>query len=213
MNREERQKIYLLLHQFYPRAKQLQSPETLTAWGFVLENYTYEDVKSKVIAYAARHKFFPDIADITADLLPISDAPETHEMAASKSRYFAEWEKRTDELNRYYAASGGRCQIRKLWDADKNAGECMMEGLFLRRHYPEACVGCRRLEVGGGCSQEVITKNIDRERRGCIIMRGHSGEGRQADVLKKYWRELCPICSVHDCFWFKSMKAFKEDVT
>jgi len=71
MNKDERKKIYTLLSKFYPKAKQLKDRETLTAWGIVLENYIYDDVKTAVLRYAAKNKFFPDLADITGSLTPI----------------------------------------------------------------------------------------------------------------------------------------------
>lgn len=206
MDREERQKVYRLLHQFYPRARQLQNPETLTAWGFILEDYTYEDVKKKILKYAATNKYFPDVADITGDLTPIKETPEKHEMDVSNSRYFKKWLEQADEAKHREAASGGPCQIRKLWCADRDAGENMMEGMFMRRHYPEACVGCRRMAVGGECTQVVVARHIDREREHCLIIKNHSGEGKQAEILKKYWRELCPICCAPHCFWFETME-------
>lgn len=69
MKLEERQKIYALLARYYPNAKQLKNPAVLTAWGYILERLSYSDVKKAVIAYAARNKFFPDVADITSDLI------------------------------------------------------------------------------------------------------------------------------------------------
>ena len=210
MDKEERRKVYRLLHQYYPRARQLQSPETLTAWGFVLENYTYEDVKNKILKYVATNKYFPDISDITGDLRPIEDIPEEPEMAASKSVFFGKWVEYLNDAKREELASGGPCQMRKLWERDRNAGENMMEGMFLRRHYPESCTGCRRMALGGGCSQAVITRRIDREREHCLIIRVHANEGKQADILKKYWRELCPLCSAPHCFWFETMKKESE---
>ena len=78
MDREERQRIYTLLSQFYPNAKQLQSRETLTAWGMVLERYDYEAVKASVLDYAAKSRFFPNLSDLTAGLTPAA-APEKKE--------------------------------------------------------------------------------------------------------------------------------------
>lgn len=74
MDKSERQKIYTLLSKFFPQAKQLKDRETLTAWGIVLEDYTYDDVKTAVLRYAAKNKFFPDLADITGTLTPIPTA-------------------------------------------------------------------------------------------------------------------------------------------
>ena len=74
MDKNERQKVYTLLSKFYPNARQLRDQGTLTAWGFVLEKYTYEDVKSAVLSYAASNKFFPDLADLTGGLTPAEAA-------------------------------------------------------------------------------------------------------------------------------------------
>lgn len=71
MDKNERQKIYTLLSKFYPNARQLRDPAALTAWGYVLEKYTYEDVKNAAIDYAARNKYFPDLSDLTGGLTPI----------------------------------------------------------------------------------------------------------------------------------------------
>ena len=68
MNEADRKKIYTLLSKFYPTARQLQDRATLTAWGYVLENYPYDDVKAAVLEYAARNKYFPDLSDITGGL-------------------------------------------------------------------------------------------------------------------------------------------------
>lgn len=78
MDREERQKIYTLLAQFYPKAKQLQSRETLTAWGMALARYDYEAVKASALDYAAKSRFFPNLSDLTAGLTPAA-APEQEE--------------------------------------------------------------------------------------------------------------------------------------
>ena len=69
MNHHERQKIYDLLSQYFPNARQLKDKKTLTAWGLALEKFPYDDVKTAVINYAISNKFFPDLADITAGLV------------------------------------------------------------------------------------------------------------------------------------------------
>lgn len=80
MDEADRKKIYTLLSKFYPNAKQLQDRATLTAWGFVLEKFTYDDVKAAVLDYAARNKYFPDLSDITGSLTPergdVPDLPD-----------------------------------------------------------------------------------------------------------------------------------------
>lgn len=79
MNRTEREKIYRLLSNFYPNAKQLQSRETLTAYGLALERFTYEDVKTAVVDYAMRNKFFPDLSDLLSGLTPEATRPAAGE--------------------------------------------------------------------------------------------------------------------------------------
>lgn len=68
MTDEETQKLFTLLSQFYPNAKQLRSKDTLAAWRLALRAFPYDDVKSQVLRCAAREKFFPDLADLTAGL-------------------------------------------------------------------------------------------------------------------------------------------------
>ncbi len=75
MNHHERQKVYDLLSQYYPNARQLKDKKTLTAWGLALERFPYDDVKTAVINYAISNKFFPDLADITSTLVPANAAP------------------------------------------------------------------------------------------------------------------------------------------
>lgn len=77
MDKEEARKIYTLLAQYYPHARQLRDKLTLTAWGYVLERFAYSDVKDAVIGYAAKNKFFPDLSDLTAGLTPLPTDRET----------------------------------------------------------------------------------------------------------------------------------------
>ncbi len=65
MDKTERKKLFSLLRQFYPNAKQL-NPVTMTAWAAVLENYDYEPVKAAALDYAAHNKYFPDLSDLLA---------------------------------------------------------------------------------------------------------------------------------------------------
>lgn len=67
MDKAERKKLFSLLRQFYPNAKQL-NPVTMTAWAAVLENYDYTPVKAAVLDYAAHNKYFPDLSDLLAPL-------------------------------------------------------------------------------------------------------------------------------------------------
>lgn len=84
MNRTEREKIYRLLSNFYPNAKQLQSRETLTAYGLALERYSYEDVKRAVVNYATHNKFFPDLSDLLEGVPSGSTAEYWEDLAFSK---------------------------------------------------------------------------------------------------------------------------------
>lgn len=68
MDNTETGKLFLLLAQLWPNKK--ISDHTKLAWGLVLEPYRYADVRAAAIAYAAKHKYFPDVADLTAGLEP-----------------------------------------------------------------------------------------------------------------------------------------------
>ncbi len=70
MTRDEIRKVFELLAAYYPSAKQLKTPNGQAAWMLVLERFPYEPVKNAVVEYAAKHKFFPDVADITAAIEP-----------------------------------------------------------------------------------------------------------------------------------------------
>lgn len=114
MTVDERQKIYRLLSKFYPNAKQLQDRETLTAWGIVLEDYTYDDVKTAVLRYAAKNKFFPDLADITGDLTPVAAAAPVvnhdrfrpHVMGPGERRHLAEMQQLMEEWHEVLRSKG-----------------------------------------------------------------------------------------------------------
>ena len=77
MDVKERQKIYDLLSQYFPHARQVKDPKTRTAWGLALAQFPYEAVKNAVVAYAISNKYFPDLADITGALAPDSGARRT----------------------------------------------------------------------------------------------------------------------------------------
>lgn len=71
MTKDERSKIYSLLSKFYPSAKQLKDQAALTAYGLVLEKYTYEDVKAAVIEYASKSRYFPHISELVKNIRPL----------------------------------------------------------------------------------------------------------------------------------------------
>lgn len=70
MNKEETNRLFDLLEQFYPNAKQVKSDKTRLAWSLALEDFTYKDVKSAALDYAISGQYFPNIADITQRIKP-----------------------------------------------------------------------------------------------------------------------------------------------
>ena len=59
------EKLFRLLSQYYPSAKQLRDPKVQLAWVLALKPFPYDDIKAAAIEYAGRGKYFPDIADLT----------------------------------------------------------------------------------------------------------------------------------------------------
>lgn len=70
MDYPRRQKLYQLMAQFWPNSRLTKDPAMRTAWGQVLEKFPYDDVKSRVLDLAATSKYPPDLADLTAPLVP-----------------------------------------------------------------------------------------------------------------------------------------------
>lgn len=70
MTREETDKLFDLLEQFYPNAKQVKSEKTKIAWSMALKDFTYNDVKNSAIDYAIEGQYFPNLTDITLKLKP-----------------------------------------------------------------------------------------------------------------------------------------------
>lgn len=66
MDRNDTDRLFLLLAQFWPN-KKVDSDMKL-AWSLALEPYGYADVKAAAIDYARRNKYFPDLADLTGGL-------------------------------------------------------------------------------------------------------------------------------------------------
>ena len=77
MDKTEAVKIFDLLQQFYPQAAALKDKKKRYAWRLALEPYAYDDVKAAVLEYSATGKYFPDLADITANLQRIECEPRT----------------------------------------------------------------------------------------------------------------------------------------
>lgn len=70
MTRDEINKAFALLREYYPNARQLKSKTALDAWRLVLEKFPYSAVKAQVVRHAATHRYFPDVYDITGTLEP-----------------------------------------------------------------------------------------------------------------------------------------------
>lgn len=77
MDKAEAAKIFDLLQQFYPQAAALKDKKKRYAWRLALEPYAYDDVKAAVLEYSATGKYFPDLADITANLQRAEREPST----------------------------------------------------------------------------------------------------------------------------------------
>lgn len=119
MNKDEREKIYRLLASFYPKAKQLQSRETLTAYGLALERYRYEDVKRAVVNYATHNKFFPNLSEL------LEGVP-----ASSTAEYWGD---------RAFSNPWHLCHVLV---AGRETGGTFED--MLARHAPAACADCPR---------------------------------------------------------------------
>lgn len=127
MNRTEREKIYRLLSNFYPNARQIQSRETLTAYGLALERFTYEDVKAAVVDYAMRNKFFPDLSDLLSGLTPEATRPAAGETD----------DRMAELLERVFAKPRHLCHVLV---AGRATGGTF--GDMLARYAPAACLDC-----------------------------------------------------------------------
>ena len=130
MTRDERQKIYRLLSQYYPNARQLQSRETLTAYGLVLAKFTYADVKDAVIRHAANCKFFPDVSELVAGLTmeePTEDEPEV------PTGPLDAW------VDRAYTKHWDLCHV--IRDHGHEGGTF---GSLVAKYVPGACIRCFR---------------------------------------------------------------------
>lgn len=128
MKKSEARQIFRLLEAYWPRAKQLTNAGTLTAWWRVLEKLPYEDVRASVEAYAATHKYFPDVADVTAAIYP-------QEAAAPRRKPLRAHIEKLREL------SPEPCPILAAHEGDGGP-----VGAIMRAHCPEECGGCARAE-------------------------------------------------------------------
>lgn len=79
MEKADVEKLFTLLGCFYPNARQLTDKNMQMAWCLAMEPYAYEDAKAAVADYARKHKYFPDVFDITGKL----PEPSTEESYAA----------------------------------------------------------------------------------------------------------------------------------
>lgn len=81
MNNGEFEKIWRLLSSLFPAAAAKKSKVDKAVWLKGLEPYAMTDVSDRIMTYAQRNKFFPDLADITGNLLQKQFKPMDIEMA------------------------------------------------------------------------------------------------------------------------------------
>ena len=70
MDKSEFLKIKLMLETYFATTAKKKTSVYWEGAFIALEPYSYEDVRMSVLKYVRTNKFFPDIADITADLTP-----------------------------------------------------------------------------------------------------------------------------------------------
>ena len=81
MNNGEFEKIWRLLVSLWPGAAAKKSKVDKAVWLKGLEPYAMTDVSDRIMTYAQHNKFFPDLADITGNLLRKQFKPRDIEMA------------------------------------------------------------------------------------------------------------------------------------
>lgn len=128
MTKDERQKIYKLLSNFYPNAKQLQDRETLTAYGLVLQRFSYNDVKEAVLQHVMRCSYFPNVKELVGDLTP---EPTKADGGSDYNRYIDYVSERQPP---WYL-----CHVLR-----DHSGEGLLAGEMFDRYVPGSCVGCPR---------------------------------------------------------------------
>lgn len=75
MTKNEVEKLFLLLKQFYPKKK--HDTNFTLAWEMALKPYAYDDVKEAALEHARTNRFFPDIYEIVSYLKKPEDEPQT----------------------------------------------------------------------------------------------------------------------------------------
>lgn len=111
MDKADLRRVCTLLSKFYPNARQLKDRDTLAAWGLALADFPYEDVKTAVLDYAVRNKYFPDLSDLTAHLaqpaVPPRPSPRLGATGWAEHRaLYDRWRAEEDRLAPLRAAAG-----------------------------------------------------------------------------------------------------------
>lgn len=85
MQTEEFDKIWNLYQTLFPAASsRLKNANTRKAWQVALEPYAMDDVVDASMRWARKTKFFPDIADITGNLIPEQLAEDAEDPALDR---------------------------------------------------------------------------------------------------------------------------------
>ena len=122
MDKNDVDRLFRLLEQFYPNARQIRSRDTRLAWELALRRYPYEQVRAAAVAYAQRNKYFPDLADLTAPCVPREDSgregpdPVLRGHVEELAQLFPTLEQLLELMERDYTAHGvpHPSQARKL---------------------------------------------------------------------------------------------------
>lgn len=70
MEKSETTCLFEQLEQYYPNKRIENYAAFFDAWALALEPYDFEDVSRAAARYAAQHRFFPDLSDLTLGLKP-----------------------------------------------------------------------------------------------------------------------------------------------
>ncbi|MBO7669051.1 MAG: hypothetical protein J6S60_00545 [Oscillospiraceae bacterium] len=69
MSRDEFDKIWRMMATLWPNAAAKKTDRDKKVWAKIMGSYKMQDVTDAVMAYSKTNKFFPDVADITKNLL------------------------------------------------------------------------------------------------------------------------------------------------
>ena len=81
MDSAEFSKIWTLMKRLWPAAAAKRSEQDVTIWRRGLADYDMGEVSDRIMAYAQREKYFPDLADITKGLRTVAENAEAAEAA------------------------------------------------------------------------------------------------------------------------------------